>query len=431
MEASKAFEEEKKPKADLQVVDHASIAMAEAAKARVQAAYIMALKKPRNVDESRIRILEACKRPAFAERVKYKKPVGTKIIRGPSIRFAESALRIWENILVDTQVVYEDENIKRSKIMCIDLETNTQFSKEISIEKTVERKSAKDRDVLKSRINSSGEKVFVVRATEDEVHNKESALISKAIRNEGLRLIPSDIVDEALEIAEETIRHQDAIDPAAAKKKILDAFVGIGVYPKDIEKYLCHKIDTVSPAELQDLREMYRAINDGEATWQSYIEIRDNAGNDKPPAKPGEATEKAKDNLRKEREAANGKPLADEAEAPESPNADVQKEIAAINSVLDALGITEEQFAAVRAREGWDNLPPEEGHRAEVDWSKRRPSLGSIKTLRQIVEKLGKSESDAIGWLNEKTGMAYSYLWEFTGQQIQDAVSHFLQLKKK
>ena len=244
-------------------VDPAAVAAAETAKALIQSAYIMAYQKPRSEDQARARILEACKRPVFAERVEYAKPVGGRSIKGPSIRFAELALREWGNVRADTQVVYEDDNIRRIKLTCTDLETNTSFNKEIQIGKTVERRQAGDREVIGRRTNSSGQEVFIVKATDDELHNKEAAMISKALRNEGLRLIPSDIVDDAIEVAKETLRNRDKGDPLAAKKKVMDAFLDIGIKPKDLEKYLGHKMDVVSPAELQDLRGIYRAIKDG------------------------------------------------------------------------------------------------------------------------------------------------------------------------
>ena len=94
--------------------DPAAVAAAEAAKARIQAAYIMAMQRPRSYDQSRIKILEACSRPSFAEKVEYSKPVGGgKPIVGPSIRFAELALREWGNISYESQVVYDDEITRR------------------------------------------------------------------------------------------------------------------------------------------------------------------------------------------------------------------------------------------------------------------------------------------------------------------------------
>jgi hypothetical protein len=257
----------------LEVIDPAAVAAAEAAKARIQSAYIMAMHRPRNTDQARDSILRACKRTGFAEKVEFSKPVAGKQIKGPSVRFAELALKEWGNVLTETQVVYEDELTRRLKVFCTDLETNLTHSKEIVVNKTVERKKpTEDREIVHERINTKGEKVYIVRATEDELQNKESALISKAIRNEGLRLIPTDIIDEGIETARETLKIRDKQDPDAAKKQALDSFSEIGVRPKDIEAYLGHSMDTIVPAELQDLRAMYRAIKDGEATWREYIE---------------------------------------------------------------------------------------------------------------------------------------------------------------
>ncbi|MHB8123129.1 MAG: hypothetical protein ACYDG4_13345 [Desulfuromonadaceae bacterium] len=251
--------------------DPAAFAAAEAAKARIQSAYVVALNRPRNVDQSRDRILHACKRPAFAERVEFSKPVGGRQIKGPSIRFAELALREWQNIMTDVMVIYEDLLIRRSKIMVIDLETNASFSKEIQIAKTVERKAPKDREVISERTNTAGEKVYIVKATDDELSNKESAAISKALRNEGLRIIPADIIDEAMDVARATLADRDKKDPDAVKKALFDSFSEIGVKPKDLQKYLKHSTDALTPAELQELRGIYRAIKDGEARWADYV----------------------------------------------------------------------------------------------------------------------------------------------------------------
>jgi hypothetical protein len=206
------------PAVSFGTTDPAAIAAAEGAKARIQAAYIMALQKPRNEDQARVNIIEACKRPEFAKQVEFSKPVGEKKIRGPSIRFAEVALQNWQNIDTDIQVIYEDIQVRRIKIRCLNLETNVAFSKEINIKKTVERKNAAGREIIAERMNAQGQKVFIVLATEDELSNKEGALTSKAIRNEGLRLIPQDVIDEAIMTARQTLADEDARDPNAAKK---------------------------------------------------------------------------------------------------------------------------------------------------------------------------------------------------------------------
>lgn len=258
-----------------QVYDPASIAAAEAVKVRIQSAYIMAFQKPRSYDHSRMKILEACRRPSFAEKVQYSKPTGGSSIAGPSIRFAELALREWGNILYENQVVYDDPDSRRIQVTIIDLETNATFGASVQLAKTVERKSDKGREVIGERINSSGEKIYIVRATDDELLNKQSAMISKTLRNEGLRLIPQEIIEEAIAVSQTTMQSQDQKDPDAARKKLVDIFYTIGVLPKDIENYLRHPISQCTSAELHNLRSIYSAIKDGEAKWIDYLKPQD------------------------------------------------------------------------------------------------------------------------------------------------------------
>ena len=125
--------------------------------------------------------------------------------------------------------------------------------------------------MLSERINSYGDKVYLVKATEDEIMTKQAAAVSKALRNEGLRLIPQDIIEEAIERARETVKKRDKADPDAARKKLADAFASLRIMPADLEKYLGHPLGQTSPAELQDLRSIYQTIKDGEAKWSDYV----------------------------------------------------------------------------------------------------------------------------------------------------------------
>lgn len=251
--------------------DPAAVAAAENAKARIQSAYIMAMQRPRNYDMARVNILKACRRPDFAEKVEYSKPVGNgKSIIGPSVRFAELALREWGNIYYENQVIYDDENVRRTRVTVIDLETNTTYGKEIQLTKTVERRNPSDREILGERTNSEGKKIYIVKATEDEVITRESALVSKALRNEGLRLIPQEIVEESVATARSTVSSRDATDPDAARKKLIDMFFSVNVSPADLEKYLKHPIAQTTTSELQELRTIYTAIRDGESHWSEY-----------------------------------------------------------------------------------------------------------------------------------------------------------------
>ncbi len=266
---------------ELQKAEQAAVRVAASARAEVESAFIMAMKMPRNRDQARTDMLQACKNSIFASMAKYKKPVGKKevngqwqqqYVEGPSIRFAEEAIRAWKNVKVQNMVIYEDNERRISFINVVDLENNISYSAQITVEKTVERKSARGRDVVYERLNSYDERVFIVVATDDEIRNKELALTSKEIRNAVLRIIPQDITQEAMIQADATMKAGVSVDPEAAKKQIIDAFVGIGVKPVELEKYMKHGMSTVSPAELADLRIVYNTIKNGEATWADYAE---------------------------------------------------------------------------------------------------------------------------------------------------------------
>ena len=132
--------------APVETAETASTAVAVQARAAVEARYKMALMRPRSWDEVRVRLLAACKRPGFAETARYAKPVGGKSIEGPSIRFAEEALRAMGNAYVETMVVFDDDERRIVRVTVTDLEANLSYPHDITLRKTVERRRLKVTD---------------------------------------------------------------------------------------------------------------------------------------------------------------------------------------------------------------------------------------------------------------------------------------------
>lgn len=240
-------------------------------KALVEAKFVMAVQRPRNMLNVRDKILSACARPGFAASAWYAKPVGGGKVRGPSIRFAETAIQCMTNISVMPSIVYEDREKLVLDVQVIDLESNTSYGDQVTMAKTVERKDGRGREVIGKRDNTNGETVYIVLATEDEMANKVNSAKSKIIRNSGLRLIPQDIIEEAEWCVRDTIAKGGG-DPEQDKKRMADEFSFIGIKPAELEKYLGHTLDSISPAELADLREVYATLKDGEAKWSDYVE---------------------------------------------------------------------------------------------------------------------------------------------------------------
>lgn len=256
----------------------ASSAAAARSKSLVEARYVIAKKFPRDWDTFREKMLKDCKRPSFALVARYEKPIGkdkTKWPRGPSIRFAEAAVRNMTNVGVETTTNYDDRMKRIVHVGVTDFESNVPYEEEVTIQKTIERRRAQDGDVIVGkRKNSYGDDVFILEATDDEIINKQRAEVSKVIRTLSLRIVPGDIIDECMVQVLATLAREDSENPDAAKRKLFDAFGELGVRVEQLKEYLGHEAATLNPKELAELRGLYAAIRDGESTWRDVMDTK-------------------------------------------------------------------------------------------------------------------------------------------------------------
>lgn len=272
------------------LAETAATAVAAREQAAVQARYIVALQRPRDMDAFRVAILRECKRPGFAVKARYSVPRAGKFITGPSIRFIEAAMRCFTNVYPEVATVYDSPAMRICRVSVTDLESNVTYTTEVQINKTVERRGKKGRNgenvppegrtVVMERVNSEGEVVYVVLATDEELLSKQNSLISKAIRTNSQRLLPGDIVDECMDHVVETQRAKDSEDPDAAKRKIMDAFDELGISPSDVSAFLGRRAEVLQPKELVELRAAYTAIKEGSATWNEIMDARGVTGSE-------------------------------------------------------------------------------------------------------------------------------------------------------
>jgi len=320
----------------------AAVAVAAAAKSEIESAYIVAMKQPRNEEDARVKILKICASPLFASKARYAKPVGNTRIEGPSIRFAEEMLRHWGNVLVQQTAIYDDDEKRIVKVTVRDLESNLSYSKELTIEKHVERRDKTGREVLRERPNTTGQRVYIVRATEDELQNKEAALVSKVMRNNGLRLIPQHIIDESMEIAKETVRMKIADDPEGEKKAMVDSFADLGILPSALEEYCDCALGQLSPRQIVELRAIHTAIKEGQATWTEYARMKETVKD--------EAGKSLKEKLRTKVETLQPDPKQD----PQAPSGG---DFTLSNALADhELAIDEAGTETVKAQAAWNDV---------------------------------------------------------------------------
>lgn len=252
----------------------AAAAMAAHSQASMQARVYLARTQPRDMDRVRVLLMKECRRKSFAKVARYAKPVGGKKIEGWSVRFAEVAFRVLGNLAQETIVAFDSEEKRGLVVRLLDLEANNSIDTPCLLEKTVERSDPRGQVPLRVRINTEGREVFLVLATEDDFANKQGSAVSKARRNNVLQFIPGDILDECLDVVRDTLTKAVAEDPEAFKKQIIDGFAGLRILPDALRAYLGHPVDECSPAELHDLRTVYAAVRDGEASWSSFMQAK-------------------------------------------------------------------------------------------------------------------------------------------------------------
>lgn len=246
---------------------------ASGAAAKIQAAYMVALARPRDVDAFRVRLLKECSRPGFAQAARFAKPQGGSRIEGWTIRFVEAAARLYGNLKLDSEIVFEDKTRCIVECKAIDLETNTEWSASATVSKFVERRrTMPGQEVVSTRVGASGQTLYKVVATDDDVQQRVGTAVSKLLRTLGKKLLPADILEEAWEATTRTIATDGAADPEAAKKRLIDAFSAVGVEPADLVAYLGHPLDQITPQQIVDLRGIHQAIKSGEARWTDYVE---------------------------------------------------------------------------------------------------------------------------------------------------------------
>lgn len=248
--------------------------LAAQAKALVEARFTVALRNQRDIDVVRQKLLRECERPSFAEVAIYHKPIGDGI-EGPSIRFAEAALQAMGNIAVDCPAIYDDSDKRILRVTVADMETNVTHSKDVTITKTVERSFVRDGDeIIRARKNKKGKDVYIRRASDDEILTMEGALVSKALRTVGLRLIPGWLVDECMrKVYEVREKGEKAEDPDARRKKLFDFFASVDVTADQVKEWIGHDGE-LTEKERRTLYGLYTAIKDGEATWREVMDAR-------------------------------------------------------------------------------------------------------------------------------------------------------------
>ena len=234
----------------------------------VQGAIILAKRFPRNQIEAMDRIIVACQRPGLAEQAVYEYARGGSAISGPSIRLAEAIAQNWGNLQFGIKELEQRNGESTVEAFCWDMETNVRQVKTFQVKherwtRAAGRKKLEDpRDIYEQTANQG----------------------ARRLRACILGIIPSDVIDSAVTECENTLKAK-ADTSETALKKLVDAFADFKVTKEQIEKRIQRRLDTITPAQLIQLRKIYNSLKDGMSSttdWFEQIEVKkpENNGNE-------------------------------------------------------------------------------------------------------------------------------------------------------
>lgn len=239
-----------------------------AARAEIEGAIIVAKKFPRNEERCFGQLMKSCQRFSFAADTAYSFPRGGELVSGPSIYLAKECARIWGNVRYGCNVISDDDEQRHIRGWAWDVETNTRTEFEDSFAKLVYRKKGgwqkpDERDLR-------------------ELTNRRAAIL---MRNCILALMPSDLIDDAMAESKKTIEEGVSKDPTAHTKAIIKGFQMLNISVEDLEVYLGKPVGRAAPADIANLRTIFKSIQDGNSRWEDYVD----SPSSKPATNPGGA----------------------------------------------------------------------------------------------------------------------------------------------
>lgn len=296
--------------------------LAQRAQAEIQGQLVIAQKFPRNIDTCIARMANQAARPNFASKASYSFPRGGKAVTGPSVYLARPLAAAWGNMKSGFRVLRDDGRKITVEGYAWDMETNSYYTMQAEFENLIYRKKTgwKKPDERDKR----------------ELINKHGAIL---VRNCILAIVPSDVVDDVIQLCRDTLKKDISKDTAGSRRRIISSFATLGINPERLTAWLAEqrgtdhaKLETIKPDEIVTLREIYNSIVDGNSDETDHFAPIEKGD------EPKSSTEKLADQLKKENGDDGGESKVATAESTGDPQKD--KLIAQLGRIASDMAYT-------------------------------------------------------------------------------------------
>lgn len=222
--------------------------------AETMASVQMAKAFPRDVIAARDRILNACTRPKLALGACYTYARGGTDVTGPSIRLAEMLAQNWGNITFGIRELEQRNGESTCEAFAWDVETN---ARQVKVFQVPHVRHTKKGDV----------RLTDPRDVYELIANNGARRLRACI----LGVIPGDIVEEAVEACDETMRTKFEVTKERLAAMV-ERFAEFGVTAAQLEaRVQCH-LAAIKPAQLANLGKIYNSLKDGMSKPADWFE---------------------------------------------------------------------------------------------------------------------------------------------------------------
>lgn len=236
---------------------------AEVEKTRVmqetQALVVVAHKQPRDEIKAYKKIMDSAKRKSLAEQATYAYPRGNQIVKGASIRAAETIAKYWGNIDFGIKELSQDNINHVSEVMAFawDLETNVRQQKVFKVPHI--RNTKKGNSILNDA---------------RDIYELVANMGARRLRSCLLGVIPVDIVEDFLIECDKTLAGDNSKPLKERVQAMIEAFEEFGVTQEMIEKRLGCKSSGFIEKHLVDLRAIYKSLKDNFSKVEDFFETQ-------------------------------------------------------------------------------------------------------------------------------------------------------------
>ena len=223
--------------------------------AEVQGAIISAKRFPRDVLAAIDRIKVACQRPTLAAQALYSYGKGGSDVTGPSIRLMEAVAQNYGNISCGVVELSRANGTSECMAYAWDLETNFRDEKKFQVKHW--------RDTKKGGY---------VLTEERDIYELIANMGSRRKRACLMAVIPGDVVEDAANQCDETLRAKVQITPEKIKSMI-EAFAVHNVSSEQLEKRIQRKLESIQPAQMVSLGKILNSLKDGMSKPADWFEV--------------------------------------------------------------------------------------------------------------------------------------------------------------